>query len=320
MPPSENFVDRSEATDQMMRDATLQQIIRANVRMVLSDFFGEVTDRIMDVEHDLHKRMERLEASIGNSQGDHIPMQASSRERLQRKEVSHHVDAPYWNFTYQKLPASIRHQPGAPQDFPPSPRHTGSSSVRESSSSAPRSWQAHQMPQAAPPPLHRTPGRVSSPRSAPRSSPCSTPRSTPRDSAGAQSSHDSRCRSQVPRRVGPSDPPMTVQGVLDWQTRQILEEADLIRTAPLGDANRAPRQQQRQRSCGVQSGTGGRTSVVPRAPTALGTQSMHSSPHVVEDDHDEAGRSEASTTKEKGAGRLQRMMGKHMWWSSRKTS
>jgi len=103
-------------------------------------------------------------------------------------------------------------------------------------------------------------------------------------------------------------------GTLDWQVRQIIQETALTRNKLPDDMHQAARQQEHQRGDRRQGNTRGRTSVVPEAPMP-GGQGTRSPPRAEEDAHDEARRLEP---KEKCGGRLQRLMGKPTWWSSRK--
>lgn len=93
----------------------------------------------------------------------------------------------------------------------------------------------------------------------------------------------------------------------------MLQEADLIRDMSYEAMPVAQLQQEHQRRYGGQGDTRGPMSVLPE-------QGRHSSPGVAEDDHDEARRLEPPTMKEKRSGRLQKLMGRHGWWSSRKKS
>mmetsp|Transcript_58153 Transcript_58153/g.170040 ORF Transcript_58153/g.170040 Transcript_58153/m.170040 type:complete len:280 (-) Transcript_58153:302-1141(-) len=56
------------ATDQMLKDPALQQIIWANVHMLISEVFRDVFEEITDVERHLSGRMERLERLLGISE------------------------------------------------------------------------------------------------------------------------------------------------------------------------------------------------------------------------------------------------------------
>lgn len=266
---------------------------------------------------------------IENPQNDGMPVHPSC-ERRQRMEVSRQMETPCGHSARSQLPTCACHRPTASQASSASSRHAdpGTVSPSDSSSSGPHSDLARQMPRDAPPPFHGMPHGVSSSRMSLRSSLYKTAGSTPQPSmlAGGHRSDHSPVLSPVPGRVGPSDPPVAMHGVGDGETRQILGEADLTRNMYYEDARQAPQQQQhhhhhsrRRRS---QSDTGGRLSVISEDPTLPGRQGRHSSAYVVEDDDydDEARHSELPATKEKGAGRLQQLMGKHSWWSSRKTN
>lgn len=268
---------------------------------------------------------------IGHPQHDHMPIQPRC-ERQRRREVCRQTETPCGRLACPQLLTCTCHRPDTSQGPSPSARHTnpGSVSTNDSSFSGPHSCQARQMPRDVPPPSHGVPHRVSSPRRSPRSSLYGMSGSTARRSAGAQPSmpaggchgDHSPFVSQVPRTVEPSEPPLTMNGVGDWQTRRNLGEAGSIRDLSDDDMRQAPRQQhQHSRRRRIQGDTRGRLSVVPEGATPPGRQGRHSSPYVVQDDddyEDEARRSELPTTKEKRTGRLQQLLGKHSWWSSRK--
>lgn len=241
-------------------------------------------------------------------------------------EVLHEMKTPCGCCTCQKLLTRTMNQSTVSRDSSPSAQHAdfGTVSPHTMSSSGLHSDQALPTPHDMPPPLHGMPPRASSPKSSsystPRSTPCSSASATvtvPRSVRHCDRTHCDRTqiRSPVPRTVAPR----TLQGTVDLEMRRIPEEAPLTGNMFDEDMRRAQWQQQHHRRGGGQSETRARTSVVPRSPMTPSVQGTRASLYVVENDHDEARCSEASTAKEVATGRLQQLMGNRKWWSPRRT-
>jgi len=313
-------------TDHMLKDAALQTIIRSNLHVVVREYFSDAFKRITDIEQCLQKRMRRLENLIGDPPSDGMPKHLSSCEGQQQMEVLNQMERPCGCCTCRKLPTCIPNQPMVSQDSSPSAQHIdlGSLSPREAPSSDPHTSQVLQTSRDAPPPCHDIPCRTS----VPRSSSYSTRRRAPHRSASAQPTWPAQRRhsdhspfhSPVTRPVRRPTRSMTMEGLVDWQSSRIFEEAGLTRKTSYEEMHQAQRQQQHQGRRSSQGDTGGHISVMPESPTTPGCQGRRSSLYASENDHGMASSSESSTTKEKATGRLQRLMGKHWWLPSHKAN
>jgi len=293
--------DLASATNQMLKDPVLQQIIWANVHMLINAVFLDVCKRTADIEHSLSKRMDRLEKLIGMPQNDRLPTQPSSCERQETMEALRQMEK-----QCRMLGTDTSHQPGASRDPSPSMRRSdlGRARSRESSSSRGHSDQDRHMPGDAARPFYIMPSGVSLPMSSPRSSTVSTPPSKSQRSGipqpstlapGLHSDHNP-FRLPVPRRG-----------------RQVLQDSGLTRNTSYEDMRGARLHQEHQGRYVGQGDTRGGANVVPE-------QGRRTSPYVIEDNRDEAPRSDLPTTKGKRSGGLQQLMGRHTWWSSRKKS
>mmetsp|Transcript_108995 Transcript_108995/g.319009 ORF Transcript_108995/g.319009 Transcript_108995/m.319009 type:complete len:335 (+) Transcript_108995:98-1102(+) len=312
----EGFVDT--ATDQMWKDPALHQMIRSSVLLALSDVPNDIFKRINDIEHRLHKRMDRLERLVADSQSGRMPVQLCSYAGQQGMEPPHHVEAPFRRLSHSELLIYTGNQPGTPRGPSPPARHTdpGHVLLRDPSFSGPP---CHPTPRSAPPPDRGMPRRASVLRSSPHSVPQITwhgPASArPSQAAGGSRSGHSPSRSPMPRGAQLPGVPLSARDFMDWHLTQIHE--DMVRADE--DMRRALRQQQQhRRGRGGQDNMGGLSGAVPEPPTAPGGQGRRSTRYAAEDDHHEARRSESSTTKEKRPGRWTQLLGKHSWWS-RKT-